>query len=365
MTNIALVGEAWGENEARIKRPFVGASGIELLRMLHDAKIIVLTEEDRHVLKTFWQEGNPWAVNKVWERYDVYRTNVFNLRPKGNKIEDVCGGKRTAIGGYPALVKAKHVRAEFEPELDRLGEEIARIDPNHIIALGNTAMWALCGKTAISKLRGTTQLSTHTISGFKVLPTYHPASIFQGPEAWANRPIIVIDLMKAKRESAYPEIRRPKRTIFIPETMEDLNALDLGRHSRLAVDIETSGKQITCIGFAPGRGSAVVIPFTDRRRVGGSYWTDSVCELHAWDIVKGICEDARIKKTFQNGLYDIAFLWRSARIKVLGAEEDTMLLHHALQPESLKGLGFLGSIYTDEGNWKQMRTKHETIKRDD
>jgi hypothetical protein len=41
-----------------------------------------------------------------------------------------------------------------------------------------------------------------------------------------------------------------------------------------------------------------------------------------------------------------------------------MLLHHALQPESLKGLGFLGSVYTDEGNWKQMRNVG-TVKRDD
>lgn len=45
--------------------------------------------------------------------------------------------------------------------------------------------------------------------------------------------------------------------------------------------------------------------------------------------------------------------------------DDTMLLHHALQPEALKSLGYLGSIYTDEGNWKQMREKVKTIKRED
>ena len=41
-----------------------------------------------------------------------------------------------------------------------------------------------------------------------------------------------------------------------------------------------------------------------------------------------------------------------------------MLAHHALQPESAKGLGFMGSIYTDEGAWKQER-KVSTIKKDD
>ena len=42
-----------------------------------------------------------------------------------------------------------------------------------------------------------------------------------------------------------------------------------------------------------------------------------------------------------------------------------MLLHHALQPESLKALGFLGSLYTDEGPWKQMRGKFTEFKADD
>jgi hypothetical protein len=48
----------------------------------------------------------------------------------------------------------------------------------------------------------------------------------------------------------------------------------------------------------------------------------------------------------------------------MGAEHDTMLLSHSLQPESLKGLGYLGSVFTDEGSWKQERKGNQTIKRD-
>jgi hypothetical protein len=51
-------------------------------------------------------------------------------------------------------------------------------------------------------------------------------------------------------------------------------------------------------------------------------------------------------------------------IRVMGLEEDSMLLNHALQPESLKSLGYLGSVYSDEGTWKNMRKEH-TTKRDD
>ena len=36
-----------------------------------------------------------------------------------------------------------------------------------------------------------------------------------------------------------------------------------------------------------------------------------------------------------------------------------MLLHHALQPESEKGLAFLGSVYTNEASWKMMRQAGE------
>jgi hypothetical protein len=42
-----------------------------------------------------------------------------------------------------------------------------------------------------------------------------------------------------------------------------------------------------------------------------------------------------------------------------------MLLHHSMQPELEKGLGFLGSVYTDEPSWKFMRTDHSTLKQAD
>ena len=74
--------------------------------------------------------------------------------------------------------------------------------------------------------------------------------------------------------------------------------------------------------------------------------------------------DSSIPKLFQNGLYDIAFLWRAYGIGVMGCAEDTMLLSHSLQPESLKGLGYLGSIYTDHGAWKSEHKLNQTIKRD-
>ena len=340
MTDILICGEAWGQEEVREGVPFIGWAGQELSRMLREAGI---------------------------SRSACHLTNVFNLHPPGNKIGALCGPKSRGIYNYPPLNPFGHtgggyVRDEFAGELERLGKEICQCNPNIIIALGNTPMWALLGRTAISKFRGTTELSTLTAAGYKVLPTFHPSYIIRGN--WADRAVVVMDLDKARRESAFPELRRPKREIWIDPTIRELGAFRQKIDGAVSVDIETYGSSITCVGLAPTPTLALVVPFYDRRRKGRSYWPTAEDERVAWGFVRDILEDPSIRKTFQNGMYDIAFLWRSMGIKTYGAEHDTMLLHHALQPESLKSLGFLGSLYTDEGAWKQLR-ETTTIKRDE
>jgi DNA polymerase len=335
--DIAIVGEAWGEQEERQRKPFVGPTGWHLSKMLEEADI---------------------------RRGDCFLTNVFNLRPPGNDIEHLCGPKEIAIKGYPSLgAGVGYVQAKYTKELIRLAAEMHDVNPNLIIAMGRTAMWAFLGKSSITKSRGVVQYSTHTVAEFKTLPTYHPAACFRNH---AIRPVIIADLIKASRERQYPDIRRPSRKIWIEPTLEDLYVFEetyIKPAQRLAVDIETSGVYITLIGIAPSREIALVIPFPYPGRSKRVYWPDAHTEAKVGAYIARILRGP-ILKTFQNGLYDINFLWRSARMKVYNAEHDTMLLHHALQPESLKGLGFLGSVYTDEGSWKDMRVK-STIKRED
>ena len=362
---IVLLGEAMGENEVRIGKGFVGASGIELLRMLHEADILELTSADYDYLNKYYNTSDPQMIDCIWQLHpEVYRTNVFQQHPPGNKIEWFTGSKSEGIRGYPALMKSKHVRPEFLPELDRLGDELVTIDPNLVICFGNTALWALTGRTGVSKLRGTTFVSTHTATGYKCLSTYHPAAVLR---QWELRPTTVADLMKAKREAGHPEIRRPKREIWIEPSLEDIDDF-ITRFivgcKILSVDIETAGRQVTCLGLSPNPSLAIVIPFVDARAKGRSYWPTRELESKVWARIAGVLGDPTILKLFQNGAYDIAFLWRSMGLRTMGASEDTMLLHHALQPESLKGLGFLGSVYTDEGSWKHMR-KTATIKADE
>ena len=334
---IALVGEAWGEHEENLRSPFVGPSGYCLNKLLEEAEI---------------------------RRVDCLVTNVFNLRPgPKNDIETLCVPKALDRSGLPPLRPGKYIGSDYLPELDRLRDELLSFDPACVVALGGTAAWALLHDARISKIRGTTASSVAP-PGLKVLPTYHPAAILR---QWDLRPVTLLDLMKARRESFFLEVRRPSRTLWIDPDLSDLEVFynEFILPSKcISFDIETAGDQITCIGFAPRTDLALVIPFVDHRR-GGNYWPTHADERAAWGFVRKILSTP-IPKVTQNGVYDVTFLWRKYGITVNQWTDDTMLLHHALYIESEKGLGFLGSVYTNEPSWKLMRSKAaHTIKQED
>lgn len=365
MTPILLLGEFQTETDAKINSSFCSPGGAELLRMLAEGGMISLSAFDRDYLSRFYSTNDPACLDAIWNLHpEIARANVFAQHPPKNDPDFFLGLKADALPGYPVFAKSRYVRKEFEYEIDRLSHLLLSHDPNITVCLGNFALWALAGRTGIAKVRGTTLLSTHTALDFKLLPTYHPTAVIRD---WSLRPTTIADLMKASRESLFPEIRRPAREIWIEPTIDDIRTFrdryiigcDL-----LSTDIETSGQRITCIGFAPSPDRGIVIPFDDARTKSGSYWDSRSDERRVWDIVRGILEDRTIPKLFQNGAYDISFLWRAYGIRTMNAAEDTMLLSHALQPEALKGLGYLGSIYSDEGSWKHMRKKDETVKRD-
>jgi DNA polymerase len=361
-----IIGEAWGAEEARLGQAFVGSSGGVLIKMLSEAGIITLDATDKFHISQYYRTRNPKYNAKIWERHnDIHCTNVFNLHPDGNDLGTLCGPKFLALDDYPALVKSKYISRQYAPELDRLAGELLNLNPNLVICLGNTPLWALSGRTGIKKFRGTTFLSSHCAADFKCLATYHPAYILR---QWKDRSIVIADLIKAHRESTTPTITRPEREIWIEPTLADIRRfiveiINPRRNLPLSVDIETSGSRVTCIGLGYSD-IAIVIPFDDARTKDRSYWPTCEAERDCWVLVRGVLEDRSFPKLFQNGLYDIAFLYRSMGIRVMGAAEDTMLAHHALQPEMIKDLGFLGSVYTDEGAWKHMGKRQKTIKGD-
>lgn len=352
MTRIVICGEAWGKDEAAAHAPFVGPSGKLLYSMLSQVGI---------------------------DKRDCYFTNVFNFQPTGkypdNDLKNISGSKAEGISGFPAVSAGKYILAKYESELDRLYNEIRNENPTLILALGATAAWALLGTTGIRKIRGAPSLLggrglSAVGNPIKVLPTYHPAAVLR---EWTIRPIVIADLFKAKRESEFPELIRPRREIWIEPTLDDLAVYErdyILRSDSLSIDIETAGDQITCVGFSPVVSNAIVVPFVDSVARDGNYWRSAADEVKAWEFVRRWCAmtvpgHPQYKRGVgQNFLYDMHRLWRSMGIVAHG-EDDTMLAHHALQPEMEKGLGFLATIYTEELPWKFMRAKHETLKKED
>lgn len=327
---IAIVGEAPGEEEVIAGAPFVGSSGRLLTWMLSQAGI---------------------------NRNDCYVGNVFQTRPMGNDVKLFFNkrivAKKLAPSKYPVYGTIGFVKPEFEPEIDRLRQELTIINPVIAIALGNTPLWALTGYDKITQQRGTVVEST-LVPGLKVMPTFHPAAVLR---KWDHLPFVVADLKKAIAESGFREIRRPERFIHINPTAAEVIEYLSKRPDIWSVDIETAMDQITCIGFAPSASEALVIPLVTE--TGQSYWSSPAEELTIWLAIKVVLEDNTIPKLFQNGSYDIQYL-RKHNIKVRGDLHDTMIMHHALQPELPKGLGDLASLHTNERSWKHLRTTHIT-----
>lgn len=376
-----LVGEAWGEGEATARKPFVGTSGQELFRMLGEA--MPDAEPELHAKASEdMKYGLAWVrARDLWlEAIGIGATNVLNLRPPGNKLEALCSSKKEVGNDYHfgPISRALYLRPEYLGELDRLSFEISDTKPNLIVALGNTACWAILHATNIGSIRGAV---TTIDSGVKVLPTYHPAGVLR---QWAWRPIVVADLMKASREAEFPEMWRPSRHLIINPTIEEWESWCHQTMAKpppyLACDTETSLGLIDTISFARSGGDGICCQIGPHRKKIGerfetiwpvrydvpvvSYWTEEE-EFRFWIAARQLLETPGITKLFQNALYDIQYLGRMG-LRPKACTEDTMLLHHSIFPEMQKGLGFLGSIYSNEASWKLMRRQRaDSEKRDE
>lgn len=352
---IAVVGSFPDEEDERIGLPFSGKSGGMLASMFKRVGV---------------------------RKSDCYQTCVFLERPDFNSIENWCLTKKEAdiawqeAGNtgkypYPSILRSKIRKAPLylAPErvkvLERLKMELEQVQPNLVLALGGIACWALLGTSSIHRIRGTLVQSS-LVEGIKVLPTHHPGDVLK---QWDLFPIAISDFGKATRTMHTPELVVPKRYIWTEPTLSDLWDFynqHLAFSTCIAVDVETQARQITCIGFASSRTHALVVPFWDtNNKAEPHYWKDPKDEVKALQFIRQVLL-SKTPKVFQNGLYDIQYIWKTWGCPVNGPLEDTMILHHALQPELQKGLGFLGSIYTDEPSWKHMRKrKSDTEKRDE
>ncbi|MDI6632269.1 MAG: uracil-DNA glycosylase [Bacillota bacterium] len=134
---LMLIGEGPGADEDRLGRPFVGAAGQLLDRILNACGI---------------------------SREEVYIANVVKCRPPGNRVP---------------------LKEEAEACLPFLRRQIELIRPRIIVLLGSTALQYLVGPEArITRMRGQW---FGPLYGAQLMATYHPAALLRDPHK--KRPV--------------------------------------------------------------------------------------------------------------------------------------------------------------------------------
>ena len=159
---VMLVGEAPGEQETLMGRPFVGKAGRNLDEFLELAGL---------------------------ERSQLYVTNAVKFRPT----------KRSAAG---RTVNRPPTREEVSLFLPWLRREIELVAPEVIVTLGNVPLRALTGpKAVIGDVHGAFQ----NADGLRLYPMYHPASLIYNP---ALREVYAEDI---RRLSAHLRAENPEK----------------------------------------------------------------------------------------------------------------------------------------------------------
>lgn len=320
---VMIVGEAPGYDEVQARKPFVGQSGQELDRMLLDAGI---------------------------HRSECFVTNVCKYRPQNNHIESFIPIKKKDITPDMVMFKGKAVAPVVVEGYNELIKEISLVQPELILACGNTPLWALLGHEGITKWRGSTLQYQQPGCKAVIVPLYHPAAILR---QWSWRAITVHDLRRAKRALTTwgREVKTPPYKFLIrPSFQQVLNTLDSllvvtsQAPFQLSVDIETRRGHIACIGLAWNSLEAICIPLMCVEDVNG-YWNEGAEAEIIWRL-KELLTHYNTRVIGQNFIYDAQYFAKHYGY-VPDTDWDTMLMHHVMFPGTPKGLDYLSSMYCD------------------
>lgn len=326
---IALIGEAPGQDEEIQGQPFVGASGRFLAALLKQAGT---------------------------SKESCFVGNISQHRPPGNKIEAF---------EWHGL--------QIQHGLDQLRHDLEAFKPNVVVLLGNVPLRAAKDPMSLMPLskrrfsnsnwRGSLFIGEKgsVFEGMKCLSTLHPAYCLRD---FGQAPLLMLDLKKAVREGDSPVLVMPEEKVVIPATFDEaIGLLDQLQawDEPFGTDIEGYLRSLRSIAFAPTPNLAYVLPFchTDRSR----WWTPQQ-EIQLFRRLAEVMENYRVRKIWQNGLYDRFVLHYGHGIRCQGNYGDIMLKHWELNSELAKGdnnedrrkkglnLALQTSIYTNRPYYK-------------
>jgi DNA polymerase-1 len=292
-----LIGEAPGAREDDIERPFAGAAGQYLDRILTEV-------------------GLPRSL--------LYITNAAKCRPPQNRT--------------PTPGELKSCR----PYLNR---EIEIVNPEFVLLLGNAALKSVLNQSGIMSKRGTTT----EWQGRKVFCTIHPAAVLRNPGLENS---FKKDLMRFARlvngESTAPITKSHliRNSAALAQFLKLVSVVD----TPIAFDVETGSTDAEVEGgLHPWSPSGVI-------HTAAYAWTPGVAYVIAlehpgvtWDIpVARVYEALAVafadkKMVGHNLKFDLAWMYAKG-VKMYG-HFDTMLARHLLDENGPKGLKDLARMY--------------------
>jgi len=254
--SLMILGEAPGKIEDETGIPFTGPTGKILDDCLFKAGI---------------------------RRSDTYITNVVKFRPPLNDIK-----------------KLHLINVDIGQSMQELWDnEINKLRPNCILAVGDLALQAVCDVSGILNYRGSILLARDGKT--KVVPTIHPAALFshsgdKGGLSWTYLKLIEADIARAAEESLTKELTLPDRTLQIAHNSLELFRFfrEYEKQEKCAVDIESINCVPVCIGFAFNGYHAISVPLLNS--VGPNKLTDmGNSELNeVWRLIDGTLRTKKI-----------------------------------------------------------------------
>ena len=309
-STLAIIAEAPGRNEIAQGTPLVGGAGSILWKSI----------------RTYCPEV---------KRHECFITNVVKRQVAFDVGE---GANRKPVG--------KHELTAWQ---ELLLWELAQL-PNlkHVLLLGNYAVEALTGKKGITNWRGSILpcgVGTRTVIG---VCTYNPAFCARDPMAHIVFDMDIAEKLRPVVLGSYKP--HEVRTHINPTAKDAISYIRMCKslHTPIASDIEVISNETACIGLASSPTEAMCIAF--RNEEANVYSEAEETEIRK--RIQQLYQAPTVRMVWQNGGFDMAWLWFKDRIRCKPAYSDTMLGHHVLYPTMPHDLGFIVKQYTTHPFYK-------------
>jgi uracil-DNA glycosylase family 4 len=301
---LAVIAEAPGRNEVAQGIPLVGGAGNILWK----------------AIRTYCPEV---------KRHECYITNVV----KRQVAFDVgAGASRVPVG--------KHELSSWQELLVWELEQLPNLQ--HLLLLGNYAVEALTGKKGITNWRGSVLECKLNKKPVLAVATFNPAFCARDPMAHV---IFDMDIGDKLRPVILGKYKPHAVTTHInPTHAQAVDYIRMCEASRnpVASDIEVISNETACVGLAITSHDAMCIAFRNEEANVYSVYEEADIRRK----LQRLYNAPSTRMVWQNGGFDMAWLWFKDRIRCRPAYSDTLLGHHVLYPTMPHDLGFIVKQYT-------------------